>query len=77
MLTYNKIYLNIRLSKKREMKTMTISKINEMKITQLKELYEITEKQKITRELAIVRGWLMDAIYAKLGEEEGDLYFGI
>jgi len=56
MLTYNKIYLNIRLSKKREMKTMTISKINEMKITQLKELYEITEKQKITRELAIVRG---------------------
>ena len=59
------------------MKTMTISKINEMKITQLKELYEITEKQKITRELAIVRGQLMDAIYAKLGEEEGDLYFGI
>jgi hypothetical protein len=56
---------------------MTISKINEMKITQLKELYEITEKQKITRELAIVRGWLMDAIYAKLGEEAGDLYFGI
>ena len=48
-----------------------------MNIKQLKQLFEITEKQQMSVELAMVRGWLMDAIYAKLGEEAGDLYFGI
>jgi hypothetical protein len=63
-----------------EMKKMskeTMKELNGMNIKQLKQLFEITEKQKMSVELAMVRGWLMDAIYAKLGEEEGDLYFGI
>lgn len=48
-----------------------------MDVNRLMALWELTETMEHDFQLSIVRGWLMDALYEKLGDEEADKYFGI
>lgn len=74
------IYVNIdynRVNKEKEVKKMNAQVVGLMDVNRLMALWELTETMEHDFQLSIVRGWLMDALYEKLGDEEADKYFGI
>ena len=56
---------------------MTPNTLKKMSETQLKELWEEVDQMEMTEEMPIVRGWIMDALEAVMGQERSDEYLGL